>query len=154
MSMPILRLYESNGAGLVICCNSGVLISNQTGGTACLQPEVEGVYVPIRNEQYQSDAAMPSLEAELSAYFLGPKYRGSGATNGIDEADAGFIESVLMRFRLHPPLSVDRGELLASHEAWIHVLIHGDESSDSELSQFAHFAPYPRKGTLTWCNSD
>ena len=154
MLKPTIRIYDSIGTGLIIECQSGILVSNQTGGTSCLHPEIEGVYVPLRNDYSDETREFMSPENELSDYFTGSKHAGAGATSGIDEDDAHFIESVLARVKLHPPVSVDRRRLRKSHEAWIHVEISGDECSDSDLSAFVHFAPYPRSGILTWCNSD
>ncbi len=47
---PTIRLYEVVGTGVILTCASGVMVSNQTGGASCLQPEVEGVYIPLRND--------------------------------------------------------------------------------------------------------
>ncbi|AZZ92678.1 hypothetical protein EUZ85_18880 [Hahella sp. KA22] len=44
-----ITLYDSVGTAIIIGCKSGVIYSNQTGGTACLQPEYEGVLIPIAN---------------------------------------------------------------------------------------------------------
>ena len=154
MPKPIIQIYDSVGTGLIICCESGIVITNQTGGTSCLHPEIEGVFVPLRNDYVEETGKFMSPELELTKHFEGFKHGGAGATSGIDEEDAEFIESVLKRVRLFPPISVDRGKLKKSHEAWIHVLISGDESDDPDLSAFAHFAPYPRSGIFTWANSD
>lgn len=34
--------------GVIIECPSNIVWSNQTGGTCCAHPEVEGIYVPLR----------------------------------------------------------------------------------------------------------
>lgn len=151
---PQLQLYDSIGTGIILAFPSGVAYSNQTGGTSCLSPTMEGVFVPLRNDYQLPDGPMMSPEIELTRYFEGPKYRGSGATCGIDSADADFIDSIFGRVRLWPVLSVDRARLAESHEAWIHVVVSGDESPDTDLAIFAGFTPYPRNGVLTWCNSD
>ena len=130
------------------------MVSNQTGGTSCLQPEVEGVYIPLRNDYALKDLRFSSPELELSAYFEGPKHRGAGATSGLDSADADFIDNVLSNSGLDGAISVDRKQLVCSHEAWVHVVLKTDESADEDLAMFAGFGPYPRHGILTWANSD
>jgi hypothetical protein len=151
---PTIRLYDAVGTGLILTCQSGVFVSNQTGGTSCLHPEVEGVYVPLRNEYGLEDLRFASPELELSAYFVGPKHSGAGATSGLDSDDADFIDEVLSRTGLDGAISVDRKQLGCSHEAWVHVIITANESADEDLAMFAGFGPYPRHGILTWANSD
>jgi hypothetical protein len=151
---PIIRLYDAVGTGVILICESGVTVTNQTGGTACLQPEVEGVYVPLRNEYYLEDLRFSSPELELSAYFEGPKHLGAGAISGLDSEDAEFIDNLLSHYGLDAAIKVDRKKLDLSHEAWVHVTIQSDEHADESLAAFAGFAPYPRQGILTWSNSD
>ena len=146
---PVLKLYESIGTGIIVAFPSGVSYSNQTGGTFCLKPEIEGVYVPVRNDYLLPNGPLESPEIELSRYFVGLV----GAIRGLKAADADFIDSILHRVGLHT-VTVDRSRLAKSHEAWIHVVIAGDEDDDSSRATFSGFSPYPRQGILTWCNSD
>ncbi len=136
--MKIL-LYHA-GLGIVIKHSSGVIYSNQTMGHVCYQPELEGVFVP-----FDADAAWQ----RLCQYFEGPKYGGGGAMHGIDAVDADFIDGVILEAKLGGSFVVDRSNLKASHEAWVHVLIH---SQDNAL--FEGFGPDPCPGVLTWQNSD
>jgi hypothetical protein len=69
--------------------------------------------------------------------------------HGIDREDADFIDGVIVEAKLGGRLLVDRARLDASHEAWIHVVIDGQENA-----QYEGFGPYPRGGVLTWPNSD
>lgn len=147
-----IELWEHVGLGLIIDWPSGVSISNQTGGTSCLAPEAEGVFVPLRNDCTEKERKLVSPENELYKYFVGHKYSGTGATNGIDEEDAKEIESILSKTKIFPNIKVDRKMLSQSHEAWIYVLIGDDEPCDPPL--FFGFGPYPRSGVLTWQNSD
>jgi hypothetical protein len=151
---PTIRLYDTVGTGVILTCSSGVMVSNQTGGTSCLQPEVEGVYIPLRNDYGLKDLRFSSPELELSTYFIGPKHRSAGATSGLDSRDADFIDAVLSHSGLDGAISVDREQLGRSHEAWVHVIIKTDESADQDLAMFTGFGPYPRHGILTWANSD
>lgn len=146
--MPKVSLYDSVGFGVIIKYNSGVIYSNQTGGTCCLHPEVEGIYSPFSNDYSVPKYEYLSPELELTEYFEREKYGGSGATTGIDEEDALFIETILLKYGVFEIITVNRKLFKKSHEAWIHVLIN----SDSHV--FKGFEPYPRKGVLTWSNSD
>ena len=42
-----VELCEAIGIGVIIPLKTHVIFSNQTGGNACLHPEVEGIYVPL-----------------------------------------------------------------------------------------------------------
>ena len=153
--MARVSLSEGVGTGLIIEYPSGVVYSNQTGGTACLHPEQEGVYVPLRNDASYAERKLLSPEMKLLEYFEGSKHKGSGATEGLDAEDADFIDGVLRSWRLGEFLEVDRDRLRECHEAWVYVRIKRDETVDDEfLSLASGFGPYPKRGVLTWTNSD
>jgi len=147
-----IELWDHVGLGLILEWPSGIAITNQTGGTSCLAPELEGIFIPLRNDVTEPERILISPENELFDYFTGAKWRGTGATSGIDADDASFIESVIDKARLFPTIRVDLNRLKDSHEAWIYVIVSGDEPCDPPL--FTGFNPYPRKGVLTWQNSD
>jgi len=88
----IIELWESVGLGLIIEYSSGIIYSNQTGGTSTLHPELEGVYVPLRNDVEVKDPKLVSPQNALLKYFEEPKHRGTGATSGLDLVDADFIQ--------------------------------------------------------------
>ena len=46
----IVRLYDHAGTALVIPHATGIVYSNQAGGTTCVQPQLEGFVVPIAND--------------------------------------------------------------------------------------------------------
>ncbi|WP_437980157.1 DUF6210 family protein [Sorangium sp. So ce117] len=135
----IIRLYDA-GLGLLIPCPSGVIYSNQTCGNICMQPEIEGVFVPLDAEDGWR---------ALAAHFEGPKYMGSGAMLGLDQEDADVVDRILRECRI-VGIVTDRARLVDSHEAWVHAVIEGESASGS----FTGFGPYPRPGILTWPNSD
>lgn len=149
---PTIKLFEHVGLGLIIEYPSGVAYSNQTGGTCCLAPSLEGVFVPLRNDCAKPSQELLSPEHALVAYFDGPKWQGTGAPLGIDADDADFIDQVLAEHRLSHCIIVDRARLRDSHEAWVHVTVTDEESSLAPL--FSGFGPYPRPGVLTWTNTD
>ena len=64
-----IDLYESVGLGLIICCDSSVIYSNQTGGSACLHPEIEGVFIPLRNDYTENEKRfIQHLRAHLKVH--------------------------------------------------------------------------------------
>ena len=54
---PLIRLYDMVGTSLIVPAKTGVIYSNQTGGTACLQPQQEGFVIPFCN-----DISLPGLK--------------------------------------------------------------------------------------------
>ena len=78
---------------------------------------------------------------------MGPKHE--GYCTSLDEEDAQALEAIFVKHRLESLLSVDRDRLSVSQEAWVHVVVSGDD-----VPVFADFGPYPRPGILTWTNSD
>ena len=146
--MPSIELDDTVGLGLIISYESGVVYSNQTGGTACLQPEYKGVFISLRNDCAIENNSLLSPEIDLCQYFEGSAHAGVGATDGIDLKDIEYIESVLKKYNLDSFVSIDRDRTSKSHEAWIYVLI----TSDSDV--FSGFGPFPREAVLTWANSD
>jgi hypothetical protein len=145
----VIRLWDLVGVGLVIEHPSGVMYSNQTGGTGCHQPEVEGVLVPVCNDVPLDDPTAVSPATELSEYFAGPAHGGAGATSGLDQRDADFIDDVLRRCGCGDAIKVDRERLRESHEAWVRVNVMSEG-----VGHFEGFTPYPRAGVLTWPNTD
>ncbi len=150
MDKPLVNIYDSVGLGIIIEFPTGVMISNQTGGTACLHPKMEGIYLPLANDYTDAGKEFLSPEIELTEYFTGSKYNGSGATGGIDLADAERINSIIRKYRLNNLIEIDLNRLSESHEAWIRIQVQ--EEKDFELLK--EFKNYPLNGILTWGNSD
>ena len=142
-----VRVWDNAGTGLLIPCKSGIIYSNQTGGTSCLQMELEGAFVPFNNdvasEPYNK---LISKEEDLFEYFFKGKWNGTGAVHGLDEDDAKFIDSLFTNLQLK--LKVDRTKLKDSHEAWVWVIL--TENEDNYLIE----TEFPCKAVLTWSNSD
>ncbi len=143
MDTPIIQLWEFSGMGLIVAWPSGVRYSNQTGGYACLYPELEGVFAPLA-------APVLDQQAWLRKFFTGRKWRGN-CYKGIDEETANFIDSVLIESSRTEILRVNRERLADSHEAWVHVLIL-EGRGDVDLRLAHGFAG--ARGVLTWQNSD
>lgn len=147
---PLIKLYDLAGTALIIEWPSGVRYSNQTMGTACAQPQCEGVLLPLGNELPPIGAHYP-LEKKLFDYFTGPAYRGSGAMHGLTVADAEKIDAMLQSEHAFKHIKVDRARLRDSHEAWVRVLIY---NGNETYPLFTNFGPFPIRAVLTWSNSD
>ena len=138
MNQPTIHLDHIDDAGLVIPYPTGVLITNQTCGSACHHPTVEGLFAPL-------GPGANHLSDFLRTYFF-DKY-GTGGTSGIDDADARHIE--LQLCHEWDWLHVDRKRLATSEEAWVHMLaFHGLPMPFEDLG------PFPLQCILTWENSD
>lgn len=152
--MALIRLWELAGLALIVERSTGVQYSNQTGGTMCLQPEIEGILIPIRNDVELESWRLLSPENELYRYFEGPPHQGTGACSGLSHEDADFIDEVLRQYKMNEYLSVDRSRLAESHEAWVFVLVNEEPARDSITPLFTDLGPYPARGVLTWSNTD
>jgi len=149
--LPLIRLYDFIGLGLLLPGPSGVRYSNQTGGHSCTQSEVESYFVPLHNDLALDPVELLGPEPELRAHFEGPKHAGCGAPFGLDDEDVEVISRILVKHRLGNLLAIDEARLTESHEAWVHVIVLDE---DDEPACFSGFGPYPRAGILTWGNSD
>lgn len=145
---PKIYLHAAVGTGIIINYPSGIIYTNQTGGTACLQPEMEGFYVPVGNDIATPSLALISPENELCNYF-NSKYSNDGAINGLDIDDANQVQNILSAFNLSDAIVIDRTKLNLSHEAWVYVSVFPEKSH----GLFSNFGS-KLTGVLTWCNSD
>ncbi|MBN1427712.1 MAG: hypothetical protein JXB07_04950 [Anaerolineae bacterium] len=152
--MALIRLWELAGLALIVEKSTGVHYSNQTGGTTCMQPEIEGVLIPIRNDVELESRRLISPENDLYQYFAGPPHQGTGACRGLSLEDADFIDGVLKHYKMREYLCVDRERLAESHEAWVFVLVNQEPASDSTTPLYTGLGPYPARGVLTWANTD
>lgn len=169
MPRRIIRLYDLEELALIIEHPTGVFYTNQAGGVACVQPEIEGVLVPIGNAC--------NVEDKLEAFF-------ANATR-LQPSDADTLDTILRvpeePYVVTPTffLEVDRSKLAESMEAWLHVTIVASPDlrqhtyRDGETSPTSGGQPWPDKpavagradfysfwgfgrcsGVLTWSNSD
>ncbi len=152
MNKPQIEIWDSVGLGIIVRYPSGVLVSNQTGGTSCLHPNVEGIYLPFHNDYDENDKTFSSPEIDFDGCFTDSKYDGSGACSGIDEEDVKRLEAILKKYSMDSFIRINMNKMKESHEAWIHIFIESDEKNPYSL--FKGFDPYPRQGILTWSNSD
>src|SRR5579864_2656265 len=111
MSAPRIKLWGHVGLGLIVSWPTGIVFTNQTCGTSCLQLEFEGVFVPLKNEFTLPGRLLISPEKELWDHFTGPRWEGTGAPLGLEDVDADFIDSLLKKNNLFPTISVDWSRL-------------------------------------------
>lgn len=147
MGLPCLDLSDTVGLGLIISHPTGILLENQTGGHACLRPQLEGVYLPLAND-YTTERVFLSPEIALNHYFTRSRYKGDGGTTGMNQNDVVAIHALLQEHQLYPFITIDVTKLKESHEAWIWVQVR----AGSPLVK--GFQNYPLTAVLTWANSD
>ncbi|WP_299895521.1 DUF6210 family protein [uncultured Aquimarina sp.] len=150
MNIPQIEIWDSVGLGIIIEYPTGIIISNQTGGTACVRTKIEGVFLPLANDYHEETKEFLSPEIKLSDYFKGEKYKGNGAIKGIDLEDVQNINEILNKTGLDKLIEIDVERLKESHEAWIHIKIN----DNNDFGLISGFDNYPLKGVLTWSNSD
>ena len=146
--LPLIDLYWTTGAFVIVSRPTGIQYTNQTGGNACRHPCLEGFVVPIECDEENPGA----VQRRLTELFEGPVWQGGGARGeGISEDDAAYIDAALYQ----PPgwnISVDRSRLSDSDEAWVWVELHPSER-DPDFPLFSRMTP-PITGVLSWTNSD
>ena len=143
----IVRLYDHAGTALIIPHPTGIVYSNQAGGHACQQPELEGFLVPIANDVgLAPELDFRSPENELFKYFS--RINTCGET--LDENNAKMIETIMRQLPLWGGLTVDRDRLDESVESWVFVTISATENTPLLVDGIT----YPVSGVLTWTNSD
>ncbi|GAB2199077.1 hypothetical protein MAH4_32460 [Sessilibacter sp. MAH4] len=115
-----------------------MIYTNQVGGTACLHPQVEGIFAPI---EYDIPLAHPedTLESKLAYLLCNYDFLPSKKADELDE-----LFSIRWETKC---LTVDRSKLDLSCEAWVYVLVDAGKC-DLFSGDAIHSA------ILTWSNSD
>ena len=131
---------ESESTGLIVLARTSVWYEAQTGGYSCTQDRAEGFYVPLSHEVVDHYVA-------LHGYF-GERHP-EASRGGIDDTIAKFIDDELSRFPGHAGITVDRGRLSASREAWVYVLI-----TEPTLGLLFRGFPDSTPAVLVWPNGD
>jgi hypothetical protein len=141
-------LYNIDQPMLIVATSSGARYFNQVGGQLCLTAEQQGVLVPLEIK--------PIDVLRLEAFPFA-----QGAT-GIDVSAANLIDEILQANVGTAFLRVDRQQLHASLEAWVHVVIDDVPETfnvGTEISSHRYFgslfgAKRGVVGVMTWGNSD
>ncbi|WP_163836718.1 DUF6210 family protein [Spartinivicinus ruber] len=137
MRVQLLSLTQTV---LIIPGSTGVVYTNQVGGTECDYPEVEGSIVPIEYD-IQLDNPKESLTLKLCGLFP------EGNPGVINRELAEKIQELLGNSPFTRDIEIDWSKLSRSKEAWLHVKLKGtlDDTIENNISQ---------NTILTWPNSD
>lgn len=134
----ILSLFDLIGVAVIIKIPTGVIYTNQTCGTACLHPKIEGALLPVNNDFDLKDYE-DSLEIKLSTLLKD--------CNRLSLIQADEVDDLLSGYPQTEGIKIDRKQISESHESWLHVIL--------KPTKYAGFTgSKERKGVLTWPNSD
>jgi|GEM_PF-2000006 hypothetical protein len=146
----ILTLNGLDGIGLIIPCQSGVIISHQCGGLACCEYKIEGVYLPIEDSFYFNKITPEIILDKLYNYFGctdGSVWDGR-CWNGITKNDADFIDSLFENTYFEKCIWVNRKKRRQSMEACVHVLYK------KNIDYLINNNFKTNEAILVWLNSD
>jgi hypothetical protein len=104
MDKPLLDPFpfDTEMAGIVIVCNTGIRWTNQAGGTTCAHPEAEGIFIPLP----------PFLESSLE--ILRDRWH-------LDASDIKYVRRFLTAEELDRVMEYD--PTMMGGEAWVPVRI-------------------------------
>lgn len=80
----VVELWRQNDnfVGVIIPYKSGVAYTNQCGGTACVHPEKEGIYIPLSSTKLLQDPfrdiCYADVNKEIVKQFLSANYMDGG----------------------------------------------------------------------------
>jgi len=137
MKIELLNLTQTV---LLIPGGTGVIYTNQVGGTECDYPEIEGSIVPIEYD-FLLEKINDSLTWKICKLF---QKENSGI---LDQQAAKKIQNLLNSSVFTSDIEIDWGKLKESKEAWLHVNIKGSLGSIIQNREV-------KKAILTWPNSD
>jgi hypothetical protein len=131
-------LWDMCGVAAIILEESGVIYYNQTGGSACLHSEAEGILAFFNNDPPLNSPEL-SFEHQLTQLFNGIQI--------MTEELAQQIDRLLASYKATACAKVDRNRITKSHEAWVYITI--TETEPSLITGFGNCL-----AVLTWPNSD
>lgn len=145
-----VTLYDFVGTGLIIKTRTGIVWTTQAGGTACLQPECEGLFVPFGND-LSYDGRLLSFENGMSELFHGAPGGVSFATSWAQRFEQALERYAVEHWRPFSGIELDRTRLADSVEAWVHVIY---QPTPELPALFEGVGEAPFEAVLTWSNSD
>ena len=144
-----IELWGYNRDGVIFPEKTGIIWSNQCGGTSCAHPEMEGIFVPLNTSIEDYGEHDPFLDAWGSSYV---EY-----LRDIPKIEAlwGFLvrvseEEFLQLIEKHSDIT--GRDFYECGEAWIPVKVIKIKDSYGNSTQFESFID--RVGILTYPNSD
>lgn len=137
MKVDLLSLTQT---ALIIPSRTGIVYTNQVGGTECAHPKLEGVLVPV-----EYDVSLDNLKDSLSLKLcnLFPE----GGAGLIDQSIAEKIQHLLDCSPYTKGIFIDWSKLDKSKEAWLYVKLKGNLDDTIECNTL-------KTAVLTWPNSD
>jgi len=161
--------HEDNFLGLIIPAKTGVIWTNQTGGTACMQPRLEGFLIPLNHAWLPDPDPLLDFVWDLDPEAVGKFLTASPELNALFEsvskAETGVAICPFTPERLdhNGQLVTLREDRLQLMEAWVAVRVRSERPEgsldvsgydleffwDEALKDFAG-----QIGILTYPNSD
>lgn len=135
-----IELYDLIQTILIVQEKTGIVYTNQVGGTRCFHPEIEGYIVPVEYD-IPIDEPKNSLTYKLCQMFP------EGNPGSIGEAEALKIQEHLSASPFTSDIEVDWSKLNESLESWVYVNVSGELAAKINRST-------NNKVILTWPNSD
>jgi hypothetical protein len=123
-----VTLWEAGGVGLIVSSPTGVVYTNQCGGTCCSHPELEGFYVPLSTNEPESPDPLYDMWGDY-------EWHESDATQFLRDND------LFEYFKLDDTYEGNIGE------AWVPVIILKNDNSALQDLEGMH-------GVITYQNSD
>lgn len=135
-----IELLSIKQTVLIVPGSTGIIYTNQVGGTECDHPELEGFIVPI---EYDIEIENPQESLTFSLCKMFP----DGSSGVISKHDAEKIQGLLSQSPFTRGVTIDWERLGISKEAWVHVKINGTLEETIEQGGIS-------EAILTWPNSD
>ena len=137
MKIELLSLTQTV---LIIPANTGVVYTNQAGGTECDHPEIEGLIVPIEYD-IQIENSQNSLTFKLCKLFP------DGSPGIINRSCAEKIQTLMEGSPFTKGIEINWQKLEISKESWLHVIVKGTLDGTIDNHNII-------EAILTWPNSD
>lgn len=150
-----IELWNEDVIGLVVPAKTGIVWTNQTGGTHCAHPTMEGFFVPLHNPDFPSCAADdPLVDGWWKA--VGPDEVAEGPS-WHQPVDVGAIKSLLDKSPWAGIFKPDPTYVGYWGEAWVPVIINCSPKVEGVFS--SGIIPLlgdlsGRSAILTYPNSD
>ena len=137
---------DSEDFGPIVRHSTGVMYSNQAGGTSCDHPKAEGFFVPIILQKTHDDHT-PFYE-EFHHYVCDILPRAIHIDRHATTEIAKSVDEVLSGYRY--PFRVDMNALHELQEAWIPIIIDGEISLPFDIL----IGLFGMRAILTYPNCD
>jgi len=142
--MKNILLYDLIDTALIIPYKSGIVYSNQVGGTQCYLKSQEGLLIPYTSVNFADKELHSQLLKEL---FENSEYCAGGVSLEIARKLSDFFAN----YSMYSGFSIDYENIDNSYEAWVYVNVDLDvnEYLSTIIKGFSI-----NNAILTWPNSD